>query len=36
MNISINFKNSGDNNFTGRMIITLNKLPPWVIYLQAE
>lgn len=34
--IPISFKNPGDNKFTGRLIVTLNKLPPWIIYLQAE
>ena len=34
--IPIMFKNLGDGKTTGRMIITLNKLPPWIIYLQAE
>lgn len=34
--IQITYKPTNDNLTTGRMIVTLNKLPPWIIYLQAE
>ncbi len=36
MKITISFKPGQDNVNTGRLIITLNKLPPWIYYLQAE
>ena len=37
MNVPIAYKQiSNDYGNTGRCIITINKLPPWVYYLSAE